>query len=181
MCHDDDATVAPLYLNILSTGGAADYWSSALGAYKRGVKRHNGRPVYTQVADSGTGERPWYLWWSGEDTKTRWIKERQSGLKIKEKTWCVSYDVGGNDVFCAATSRDHPTTSSSWQFKMFGRWQMQVDPYYFDQSWGHSPCRCDDPSLRVEAMTELPCACSITLSCDTLLPQDMAHPEVLGR
>ena len=90
MCHDDDATVAPLYLNIISTGGAADYWSSALGAYKRGVKRHNGRPVYTQVADSGTGERPWYLWWSGEDTKTRWIKERQSGLNIKEKTWCVS-------------------------------------------------------------------------------------------
>ena len=51
MCHDDDATVAPLYLNLISTGGAADYWSSALGAYKRAVKRHNGRPVYTQVSD----------------------------------------------------------------------------------------------------------------------------------
>ena len=34
--------------------------------------------------------------------------------------------------------------------------------------------------MAMTAITELPRACSITLSCDTLLPQDMAHPEVTG-
>ena len=47
LCNDTSAT--PVYLNITSSGRAADYWSSALGVYKRGVKRHNGRPVYTQT------------------------------------------------------------------------------------------------------------------------------------
>ena len=158
MCHDDDATVAPLFLNIISNGGAADYWSSALGAYKRGVKRHNGRPVYTQVSDVAWAEKHHHLWW--DDVY---------------REWCVSFQVGHNPIL-----RSPGTHYDYWRYLHYGAWS------YDD--WTEPPCFYPDKDITMNcnamamtAITELPRACSITLSCDTLLPQDMAHPEVMGR